>query len=748
MIDNGQDANGPESLEELSTEGPSQEEIISAFTGQIPLVETTLFYRLGLFFVAIVMILLPMVYLGLILGVGYIGYTYWLKLTMAYAMGFWSFWFYLFVMLVCSVLVLFMIKPLFARWPEQAKPAELLPEDEPLLFAFVEKICRVVRAPVPKRIYVGCEVNAAAGFREGFRGFLQGELVLTIGLPLVAALNLSQMAGVLSHEFGHFSQSMGMRLTYLVRSINLWFTRVVYERDALDEILLSWYENSDWLFALLLAPMLFLIWLTRKVLLLLMLVGHGFSCFLMRQMEYDADRYEHRLVGAEVFERTVHKLQLLSAGSILAHAHLIESWRDGRLGDNLPTLIVEKIKELPLEILDEIKREVMQRRTRLFDTHPSEFDRILSARKENSGPGIFQHPESSSVLFQDFEKLSVEVTFDYYRDTLGDAVQKDNILPTALLLQQQKQIEEGEKALIRYFQGVLSSIRPPCLEYPVIQPIHDTAEAVDRLLTIRNAMEREAESLRCAIEVYEQADTKILLATQAETLLGAGLVILGNEYDLLGNELEDALYAISKGEEVFAKEGATLASFERMAGERLYRAFQILGHQDFSQTSLAKEYSLSRVERISEILVLCRHSFPMLMALRKWHVGLMTLARRFNEFYNFAGFIEQFQFVLEQAYQAMLVFYKEFARMDYPFEHAKASITIAEYFLEEIPDANNFAVILGVGEEMMARYQILYSRCMGELVLVAEKIEAELGWTPLPCIDNAESYTPQQQAGL
>lgn len=53
--------------------------------------------------------------------------------------------------------------------------------------------------------------------------------MLTIGLPLVAGLSLQQLAGVLAHEFGHFSQGAGMRLTYIVRSINAWFLRVVYE---------------------------------------------------------------------------------------------------------------------------------------------------------------------------------------------------------------------------------------------------------------------------------------------------------------------------------------------------------------------------------------------------------------------------------------------------------------------------------------------------------------------------------------
>ena len=62
-------------------------------------------------------------------------------------------------------------------------------------------------------------------------GVFKKDLVLTIGLPLVAGLSIREFGGVLAHEFGHFAQGGGMRLTALVRFVNGWFARVVYERD-------------------------------------------------------------------------------------------------------------------------------------------------------------------------------------------------------------------------------------------------------------------------------------------------------------------------------------------------------------------------------------------------------------------------------------------------------------------------------------------------------------------------------------
>ncbi len=127
-----------------------------------------------------------------------------------------------------------MLKPLFARPGKREKARVLDPEIEPLLFAFVDGVCTSVGAPRPNRIEVDCQVNASAHRDAGPLAVFSNELVLTIGLPLAAGLNMKQFAGVLAHEFGHFSQGAGMRLSFLIRAISFWFARVVYQRDRWD----------------------------------------------------------------------------------------------------------------------------------------------------------------------------------------------------------------------------------------------------------------------------------------------------------------------------------------------------------------------------------------------------------------------------------------------------------------------------------------------------------------------------------
>lgn len=175
----------------------------------------TLGYRLGLALVAVTTVLLPLIYIGLIVGAGYVVYLH-ATLNTGILAGrdgmLWRLIAYLAPIVIGALLVLFMAKPLFARPAKQPEPQRLDPARFPLLFAFVEHIRRSVNAPSPREIRVDCGVNASAGLRGGLASLGQKDLVLTIGLPLIGGLSLRQLAGVLAHELGHFAQGSGMAL--------------------------------------------------------------------------------------------------------------------------------------------------------------------------------------------------------------------------------------------------------------------------------------------------------------------------------------------------------------------------------------------------------------------------------------------------------------------------------------------------------------------------------------------------------
>ena len=167
------------------------------------------------------------------------------------------------------------------------------------------------------------------------------DLVLTIGLPLVANLSAAEFGGVVAHEFGHFTQSLGMRLSYIIRSVNFWFMRVIYESDAWDEALEQWaQEIEDGRVAIIVWTAQIGVVFARLILRILMYIGLLIGGFMLRQMEYDADAWEVKLAGSETFERTQRKLATLSAAMELTYKQIHERWQRTRmLPDNLSEML-------------------------------------------------------------------------------------------------------------------------------------------------------------------------------------------------------------------------------------------------------------------------------------------------------------------------------------------------------------------------------------------------------------------------
>ena len=88
-----------------------------------------------------------------------------------------------------------------------------------------------------------------------------------------------------------------------------------------------------------------------------MMAGHAISCFMMRQMEYDADRYEARMVGSDVFESTCRRLAVLNIASQGAYSDLATCWKENRLPDDLTKLILANIGQIPDDRLPKIERK-------------------------------------------------------------------------------------------------------------------------------------------------------------------------------------------------------------------------------------------------------------------------------------------------------------------------------------------------------------------------------------------------------
>ena len=413
--------------------------LVNGFESEIKPAGLRIGYMLGTLLVTLVMLILPLLYVALIVAASYGVYYHCVNHTMVLSWGLGRARIFALLLYVCPIvvgviLVFFMTKPLLARPAHEGRIRSLTPKGEPDLFAFVRRLCQVVGAPEPKRIDIDFQLNASARFRRGLLSMLGSDLVLTIGVPLVAGLSISQFAGVMAHEFGHFSQGTGMRLTYIVRSINGWFARVVYERDEWDVWLEETTNDIDFRIGWMLLLAQIGVMLSRAVLWVLMVIGHIVSGFMLRQMEYDADRYETRVAGSDTFESTTRRLQVLGAANAVAQKQVIEMLNQQKLPDNLTKVMLHTLKQMPDHTKRKIDQSIADGKTGWLDTHPCDADRIASARREQA-PGVFHGEGSATLLFHHFEAMTRNVTWDLYCSLFGSGIKPEQLQPVESLLQ-------------------------------------------------------------------------------------------------------------------------------------------------------------------------------------------------------------------------------------------------------------------------------------------------------------------------
>jgi len=705
------------------------QQILGAFKGEIQPVRVSIVYRFGLFLVALVMVLLPLIYVGMIALAGYgIHYHATVNKTILKGDGgLVSMFMYFAPLIAGAILIVFMIKPLFARSADRTAGCAVHRNREPLLWNFVEKICAVVGAPVPTRIHVDCDVNASASFRRGALSLLGNDLVLTIGLPLVAGLNMRQLAGVLAHEFGHFSQGTGMRVTYVVRSINAWFARVVYQRDILDVKLERWSRKLDLRLAVVLLTARLFVWITRRVLWCLMMLGHTISCFMLRQMEYDADRYEARVAGSDSFSATARRLIELGAATEDAFASLDTAWRDGRLVDDLPRLIHSRVGRTTKDQRAAIEQHVRDTRTGWLDTHPADRDRIASINKE-AAAGIFDVDSSATALFANFEDLSKAVTRSYYRQMLGPGTELPKLAPVAAVEEGQARIEAGSKAIDRFFRGVLIENRALHLTTEAAKLARNPNDTLAQLKQAHKQMDEGQRDARRTLRQRHQMAEQAVLAEQAAILLDAGLSVSASHFDLPAADLAAAQRAAGeKRSERYSLE-SDLEPYFTAAEERMHAALSLLPHPKLAKRIKDHAKAVEETPRLVAALFGLAPALEDSADLRRDLTALATLLSNFEGNEDNAEFMQSLQRASEQATGRLGKLAAALEPEPYPFHNEGGQRTVGEYVLGgDVVDENDVGQVYNAIGEAIERLDALYLRVLGRLVHTVRRVEKVCG---------------------
>jgi hypothetical protein len=715
---------------------------MGGFRGTFQRVPTTATYKLGILITAGFMVLLPFVYMAVIALVAW--GVYWhlthnhVMLTTVRGRGaIFMFIAYLAPAVVGGIMTVFMIKPFFARASDEGRTRSLTPTSDPLLFEFVAHICQLVGAPLPKRIDVNCDINAAAKMRNGWWSLLGNDMVLLIGLPLAAGLSLQQFAGVLAHEFGHFSQGFGMRLTYIIRTINFWFMRVVYERDSWDDWLQDAAGSVDlrigWVLYLAMAG----VWVSRRILWCLMIAGHFVAGFMLREMEFDADRYEARLAGSDTFASTCRQLNVLQVAWQAAQHDLGSYSREGRLADNLPKLLMANLRQLPKDVYGSVDQMIAESKTGRFDTHPADKDRIASAFAEQA-PGVFSSDLPATALFGQFDLTARYVTEDFYRGIFGPEFRPTSMHPTDALLARSAGEQSKSAARERFFAGAFCPLRPLRLPNNFANDSRSGNYWKEELIAARTSMQQLAPACRQAAEQFDNADTNLINALQARCVLSTGIRPQIDELKKLGNEAA-AAQTRQHATITLGRLGNQLENFEEAAGRRLRAAMYLLEIPSVT----------ARVPEGDELLREARQLWPLATQISNVHASLMDLRNTNAEQAALLAHIEGnnrndslIHSILDHSRRLagqLTDLKNQFAATEYPFDHADGSMSVGHFLLQYVPASDQVGELFDAADSLGRKLTELNLKVINRLCHLAEAVETALQLPPLPSPDAAAS---------
>src|SRR6185436_15244071 len=165
---------------------------------------------------------------------------------------------------------------------------EVTAEDQPRLFAFINRLADEAGAPRAHRVFLSPRVNAAVFYDLSVLNLLfPSRKNLEIGLGLVNAVSLGELKAVLAHEFGH----------------------IIAKRDALDSFLrglsrvdlrIAWV---GWLLSL-------IVWSIRSLMETVFRLVVLAQRALSREMEYQADLVAVSLTGSDALIHALYKLNV------------------------------------------------------------------------------------------------------------------------------------------------------------------------------------------------------------------------------------------------------------------------------------------------------------------------------------------------------------------------------------------------------------------------------------------------------
>jgi hypothetical protein len=188
-----------------------------------------------------------------------------------------------------------------------------------------------------------------------------------------------------------------------------------------------------------------------------------------------------------------------------------------------------------------------------------------------------------------------------------------------------------------------------------------------------------------------------------------------------------------------------IEAWEKHLRIRMISAFGCLQGREMRPKVADADDLLKQANRLVACQFHLQLALPQVAELREKEASLELLGNQLSRFADNEQIVQQLTALVRSIRQDLLTVFEGLKGTPYPFAKGDDDINCSQYFLKDMPqvhafsfgtvgaqlDGDTLAEIYQAGQELCQRYYTLHLRVLGQLALIAEKVEEAVGLTPL-----------------
>jgi heat shock protein HtpX len=280
---------------------------------------------------------------------------------------------------ISGLIILWAIMPRIDRF--DAPGPQLTADKHPRLFDELARIAQATKQELPTEVYAVGDVNAWVTQRGGIMGF-GSRRVMGIGLPLMQSLTVSEMRGVLVHEFGHYVGGDTKVGPWVYKTRSAIIRAVQGLGDSVISKPFEWYGKA------------------------FLRITHAIS----RQQEFLADALAARVAGADAMKSGLRKIH----GAALSYGAYWQNEVLPMLGQGWRPPIAAGFRHFASvtgivnAVATQVQKEEKEGSSDPYDTHPSLRERVAAIEALGTSP-VQVEDEPALTLLKDVPALETEL---------------------------------------------------------------------------------------------------------------------------------------------------------------------------------------------------------------------------------------------------------------------------------------------------------------------------------------------------